>query len=181
MADLMKLVISVVGFALLAVGGLGGVQNLKAGTLDQSQNIMAVLATMFSGAVLLHNRDALTALFERLRPATKTPASKSAAAVSGFVQIVKPLDHHAQPVASLFGGIAEKVSDATGRFLSTQTELRDNEAIYHLASRAEKITDVEQRKAVLALLRNVNDELFVMHHDMEGSKSNAPKSAPKTA
>lgn len=143
-----------VGYCVLLAGLVGGYQNIKRGTLEQTPNVVAVGGTTLGGLLLAQYAPALAAgiagLFSKFK--TKTGESRLAK-------------------------LAAKFMDGAGKYAIAQTDRRDQEAVYHLASRAAQITDPKRRKQMLDLCRDVNDELFNMHHAVEGTTPDAPTPA----
>lgn len=179
-----RLVFFWIGLGVLLLAGVSAAMNFKNDTLFTVQHGSAVfglgfvgivgifLGTHFklpTGLVLSPHAQALTAAVEK--------------AAAPLVDAAKSL---AETKAKAAIDLVEKaVRDEAGKFGITIPAKQNLEAIYHLAEQAAASTDQNLKEQALKLCRDLNDKLFLLHHNIPApapqkvEPKNDPNSPPK--
>jgi hypothetical protein len=173
MSAKLKLVGFFLGLGLLLVAAMSWAANHSAGTAGHPAHLAAMGAVALAGVALLflcRGQD-ISHLQHDL--------AQKLAAVSGGRSLQTADGKTAAP------DIRAHLLNPRGRFIAPSAEKEDTDALYHLAEKAASQA-TPQRGQMLRLCRQLNDELFVLHHDpnatpMEGTDNGKKPAAPDSA
>ena len=187
-----------VGLILVGLALMSGYSNFEAHTLTKPLHGGTVLALGLAGLFCLYsanhsrdvalnslpavpgpqgppgppglgvNLDIVAKLVEdkliALLPAALQPAAKIAEPI-----VNKMIDKVEVAVETKAGAVVQEVKDVAGKYLVTTDAKQDIESLFHLAEQAVNLDAPELKTKMLDSLRELNDLLFVKHHDVTTS------------
>lgn len=161
-----------VGVCVLGLASVAIALNHKQGTLTHPQHASAIAVLGGLGLILLYTgthlgtgtgTGGLTSMIHIPHPT-----------IPGAT-IVQPVKAPAAPAANTTQNVAiAPARNKVGKFDIPPAEDQDFQAIYHLAEVASHIKP-ELRADVLDVCRDLNDKLFVIHHNVPIENQNDPK------
>lgn len=159
------------GVFILGLTAVAGAMNHKANTLHRPDHAVSLLCLGALGLGLLYVGTHLQSF------KLPVPPANLANALAAVVAHTQPAVTPAIPAPAAAAAV-ESARDKTGWFNIDMADNQDLQAVYHLAEMAAENAPA-MAADMLTLCRELNDKIFVIHHNVPVEVQNATKPIPK--